>query len=174
MDKTILQKFIKEISDAVHGKWILIGGAVLPLLDIQYRVTQDIDLIGPTTSTQKDTLTLMKIAEKLGFPIETINQAASFFLHKIPQWEKELVLLHQGKHARIFRPSATLFILLKIQRLSQTDFEDCIQMLQFACQEKESIDSLTIKKEIDAHLKRKPSSEKSKRLKKLRLSLRGL
>ena len=168
MDKKNLHKFVKTVGEKLKGRWILIGGAVLPFLNIEYRITEDIDIVGSQRSTQEDYLTLMKIAEELGLPIEAINQAASFFLYKIPHWDSELVLLHRGSHAEIYRPSATLFILLKIQRLTEVDLEDCLRVLKFALKKKESVDYERIIDEINRQIKMKPQSLKLKRLKILK------
>src|SRR3989344_3724351 len=165
MEKKILEKFIHLLSDKVEGKWIIMGGCVLPLLEASSRYTQDIDIAGPSSSTQKDTLTLMEIAQTLGLPVEAINQAASFFLYKIPDWEKELVLIHKSPKASIFRPSATLYILLKLNRFSETDFKDCIKMIEYAKAHKESIDEKRIQKTIQKLLKKETSPPKINRLK---------
>ena len=167
MEKKLLEKFIHLLADQVEGKWILIGGSVLPLLEASFRHTQDIDIVGPPLSTQKDTLTLMEIAQTLGLPIEAINQAASFFLYKIPNWEKELVLIHKSSKASIFRPSATLYILLKLNRLSEIDLEDCKNMIAYAKTHHESIDKKRIQKIIRDLLKKETSEPKIKRLNEL-------
>ncbi len=171
MEKKLLEKFIHLLVNKVEGKWIIIGGSVLPLLEASSRPTQDIDIAGPPQSTQKDTLTLMEIAQSLGLPIEAINQAASFFLYKIPNWEKELVLIHKSSKASIFRPSATLYILLKLNRFSETDFEDCMKMIAYAKTHQESIDKKRIQKTIQELLKKETSEPKIKRLKEFILSM---
>src|SRR3989338_7257233 len=108
MEKKLLDKFIRLLGDEVSGDWIIIGGSVLPWLGASFRHTEDIDIVGPKNSTQKDTLTIMEIAQTLGLPIEAINQAASFFFYRILDWEKNLILIHKGSKASIFRPNATL------------------------------------------------------------------
>lgn len=171
MEKKLLEKFIHLLANKVQGKWIIIGGSVLPLLEASFRHTQDIDIVGPPNSTQTDTFTLMEIAQSLGLPIEAINQAASFFLYKIPNWEKELVLIHKNAKTSIFRPSATLYILLKLNRFSETDFEDCIKMTEYAITHKEPIDKKRIQKTIQELLKKETSTSKIKRLKDFILSM---
>ena len=171
MEKKLLEKFIHLLANKVEGKWIIIGGSVLPLLEASFRHTQNIYILSPPQSTQKDTLTLMEIAQSLGLPIEAINQAASFFLYKIPNWEKELVLIHKSSKTYIFRPSATLYILLKLNRLSETDFEDCKNMIAYAKTHQEPIDKKRIQKKIQELLKKETSEPKMKRFKELILSL---
>jgi hypothetical protein len=58
-----------------------------------------------------------------------VNSAADFFVRKIDGWRDELVPLVRGPRATIYRPSATLFLLLKIERLTAVDLDDCIALL---------------------------------------------
>ena len=167
MDRKLLHRFVKLMADRVRGQWVIIGGAVLPLLDASSRYTEDIDIVGPSSSTQKDTLALMNIAQELKLPIEAINQAASFFLHKISRWQDELVLIHKGKGIRIFRPTPTLFLLLKISRLSEYDLEDCLNMMKYANLKKEVIDVKRVSKAIQEEIKKSSNQTKTKRLKQL-------
>ncbi|MBI1860441.1 MAG: hypothetical protein HYR96_05950 [Deltaproteobacteria bacterium] len=131
IDSKTLKKFLRLAGDRLKGKWVIIGGTVLPLLGIDYRSTIDIDIAGPKGSDQTEMLTLMEIAQELSLPVEAINQAAGFFLFKIKGWEKNLVELHRGKTASLYRPNAKLYLELKIPRLNETDLEDCLRLLQF-------------------------------------------
>ncbi len=167
MDKKLLDRFLHLLGDKVSGNWVILGGSVLPLLEASTRYTQDIDLAGPPKATTADSLALMEIAESLGLPIEAVNQAAAFFLHKISGWDKEIILLHTGSKAKIYRPTATLYILLKINRLSETDLDDCIKMIHYAKTHKETLDKKRIHKIIHALIKKTDDSAKSHRLKKL-------
>ena len=135
--KLRLTSFLELAGERLTGNWVVIGGSVMALIGAEYRVTNDIDLSGPITSTQKDTLILMEIAESLGLPIEAINQAGAFFLKQIPGWEKRLIEVHRGKGAIFFRPNATLYLQLKIRRFSETDLLDCMKMLEKHSQELE-------------------------------------
>ncbi len=81
----------------------------------------------------------MKLAEDLGLPVETINQASLYFLEKIPNYIKELVILHKGKSATIYRPNVNLFIQLKVGRLSESDLADCLEFLKYARKTKEPV-----------------------------------
>lgn len=167
MDKKILDKFLHLLGEKVSGNWVIMGGAVLPLLEASSRYTQDIDVAGPSKSTVEESLALMEIAQSLGLPIEAVNQAAAFFLHKIPNWEKDIILLHKGSKAHIYRPTATLYILLKLNRLTETDLDDCIKMIQYAKAHQEIIDRKRIQKIINGHLKKSIEPVKHQRLKKL-------
>lgn len=160
----ILQKFIKKIGERLSGKWIIIGGSVLPLIHASKRYTEDIDIASPKKSSQQDSLMLMEIAQELKLPVEAINQAASFFLYRIPHWDEELVLIHRGSRGEVYRPTATLFLLLKIQRLSEIDMEDCIAMLNYAKKNKEPINRKVIFNKLFAMKKATSDKFKIKRL----------
>ncbi|MCU0822041.1 MAG: hypothetical protein MUC95_06145 [Spirochaetes bacterium] len=68
----------------------------------------------------------MDIAVKNGFPPETINFSAEYFVKKIKNWKKELVLISESPDLKIFRPSTKLFRLLKEKRGTDTDMNDII------------------------------------------------
>jgi len=139
--KEIVEIFIDRAGKELAGDWVLLGGSLSLLLGITSRVTHDIDIVGPKDARQSDTLKLMQIALDLALPVESINQAAAFFLFKVSNWQNQIVLIHKGAHARIFRPNATLFIQLKIARMSESDSEDILGMIAFAAAEDESIDT---------------------------------
>lgn len=164
INQGILKKFIKLAEKKLTGKWVIMGGAVLPLMGIEYRITNDIDIAGPKKSTQRDMLVLMEIAQTLGLPIEAINQAGAFFLHKIENWEKHLIVVSKKEKVTFYRPNATLFLLLKISRLTESDLQDCFNMLKF---EKDEIDKSRIQKEIKTVLKKNTDSDKTNRMKLL-------
>ena len=71
----------------------------------------------------------MDLASRAGLPIEAVSSAADFFVRKIDGWRDELVPLVRGPSATIYRPSATLFLLQKIERLTAVDLDDCIALL---------------------------------------------
>ncbi len=124
------QKFCELAAKELKGDWVILGGSVMVLLGVKERFTVDIDLAGPTTSTQADTLKLMTIAEKIGLAPEAINQAGAFFLNRIPNWKDNLVPIIKKKDFSLSRPNSFLFLQLKIARLSESDFGDCINMLK--------------------------------------------
>ena len=66
----------------------------------------------------------MEIAVKNGFPPETINFSAEYFVKKQKNWHKELVLMSENKNTRMYRPSKKLFRILKEQRGTETDLLD--------------------------------------------------
>jgi hypothetical protein len=162
-----LKRFLKIAGNRLSGDWVIIGGSVIPLIGGAYRVTNDIDLSGPETATQKDTVTLMEIAQEIGLPVEAINQAGAFFLKKVPSWRKQLVVVHRGKKASFFRPNATLYLLLKIPRFSESDLTDCITLIH---KHPEELNLAVLEKKLkrEANL---ASGERLKRLEKLRETL---
>ncbi len=162
--KKLLKIFLKLASLKLKGDWILLGGTVLPALGVEVRSTTDIDVAKIGESDHSDTLQLMELAEKLGLPVETINQAGSYFLNKIPDFQKHLVVLHRGTHATFYRPDLYLFVQLKIQRMSESDLQDCIEMIKF---EKGFRNFESLKKLLSAQIRRSSSAEKIKRLEKL-------
>jgi hypothetical protein len=158
VDQKLLRRFLKSAGDRLRGDWVLMGGAVLPLLGIEHRVTWDIDVAGPHDAAADQLLVLMEIAEQLGLPVEAINQAGAYFLQRIDGWEEHLVAVHEGKRARMFRPDVTLFLLLKISRLSESDLADCLAMLQYARASDEQPDVRRLKRWIRRQSKLKDTS----------------
>ncbi len=61
---------------------------------------------------------------------EAINQAGAFFLNRIPNWKDNLVPIIKKKDFSLSRPNSFLFLQLKIARLSESDFGDCLNMLK--------------------------------------------
>jgi len=118
-----------EIIKNLHGDWLLVGGALLHVLEISDRITLDIDLVPLGEITNKDQLKIMQIAEDNNFPPETINFAAEYFVKKQKNWRNELVILFENKNLKLYRPSKILFRLLKEQRGTETDLLD-IEMFE--------------------------------------------
>ncbi len=167
IDKKTLQKFLTTAGETLHGDWILIGGTVLPLLGIDSRPTVDIDLIALEKSGMEETLQLMEMAEKLGLAVESINQAGAYFLKKIPEYKKNLLLLHKGKTAKIFRPNLYLYINLKIGRLTESDLEDCINMIQYSIPLSSKEDLGLLKKLLTKEIKKSSDNSRTLKLRKL-------
>ncbi len=126
----ISKKFLELAAKELKGDWVVMGGTVMVLMGVNERFTVDIDLAGPKTATQADTLKLMTIAEKIGLAPEAINQAGAFFLNRIPRWEDNLVPILKTKHFSLSRPISFLFLQLKSARLSESDLGDCLNMLK--------------------------------------------
>ncbi len=131
LNPALLRKFLRVAGDKLKGKWLLVGGTLLPAVGIEIRSTVDIDLIGLGEREMTQNLELMELAESLGLAVESVNQAAAFFLKKTGYMLEDLLVLHKGKQATIFRPSLALYWKLKAGRLTESDFEDCRHYLRY-------------------------------------------
>ena len=138
LDRVRIERLLESAAETLTGDWVLVGGAAAAVWFAPSRTTEDIDLIGPH-GTNADLLLLMEIAESHGLPVETINPAAGFYLRRVTGWDQELVLLRQGR-AHIYRPNATLFLLLKLGRLGEKDLDDCVALLAWSEANGEPID----------------------------------
>jgi hypothetical protein len=169
-----LKTFLDRAANQLKGDWLIMGGTVLPLLGQPLRETMDIDIVRVSGKGEnEDTLQLMRLAESLGLPPETINQAGAFFLSKMKYSKKDLVLLKEGKRGRIYRPSATFFLVLKIGRMSQSDLADCKELLNYSSKRNESIERDRVL-EVIAHSRSKSSEECSTRLSELQTLIEDL
>ncbi|MGE4133904.1 MAG: hypothetical protein AB7F86_19870 [Bdellovibrionales bacterium] len=153
LNSTLLKEFLTKASNSLKGDWLLVGGTLLPAVGIDIRSTVDIDLIGLSASGNQDSLELMELAESIGLPVDSINQAAAYFLKKVGHTKKDLILLRKGKSANIYRPSVELYWRLKLGRLSETDALDCQHYLQYASGQGDEIDFKKLTKSIRESLK---------------------
>lgn len=131
LDRQRLEVIIRTIGERAAGEWLLVGGALVSIWLEPRRVTEDVDVVG-LQGTPQERYQLMEIASDLGLPIEAVNSAADFFVRRIPGWRSEIEVLHQGERGTIYRPTATLFLLLKIERLSEQDLADCRAVIGYA------------------------------------------
>jgi len=147
-------KSIRQLAEgALEGDWVLLGGALLPVLGIEIRVTTDIDLV-PLSSQGNSSLSMaFKFSEQAHLPIESVNSAALYFLEKIPKFRDHLVVLHEWEKGRLYRPNLVLFLQLKLARFSESDYLDCVEMVKL---EGSSI-KLDDKKRLKTLLKEKKS-----------------
>ncbi len=167
----MLARFLRLAGDRLEGDWVMVGGALLPLLGVRHRVTLDIDIAGPQDARGEQSLILMEIAEQLGLPVEAINQAAAFFLRRIEGWQDNLILLHRGKNAAIYRPNVTLFLLLKLGRMSESDLADCLEFIKLGAGRGEKPDGARINQAVKKMSRQALSAEKRKRIKALLAAL---
>ena len=123
-----LEALLDALSERLEGDWLLIGGALVALWLEPRRVTEDVDLVSLSGSGDQR-LQLMELAAATGLSIEAVNSAADYFVRRIPGWEREIELFRDGPKARVHRPTPTLFLLLKIGRLSDQDLADCGAMI---------------------------------------------
>lgn len=168
LDAKLLREFLRMAGDTLSGDWLLVGGTLLPAVGLDVRATVDIDLIGLSDEEGQQTLELMKIAETLGLSVETINQAASYFLKKVGYKKKDLIGLHQGKKAMIYRPSAELFWRLKVPRLSEADLLDCQHYYHYCVGHQDEINNANLLVTLRQAIALEPTQEKLERLRKLK------
>ena len=148
-----LRRFLKLAGERLTGDWVIIGGCVLPLLGIEHRVTVDLDVAGPDEADMRQSLVLMEIAEELGLTAEAINQAGAHFLRLVDDWRDHLVEVHRGTGATLHVPDATLFLLLKLRRLTESDLSDCRVMLERARTRGEPVDAVRLRAAVRGYLR---------------------
>ncbi len=129
LDRQRIESLLSAAVDKLEGEWLLVGGALVAVWLEPRRVTEDVDLIGLGGSAS-ERMSLMELAEAEGLPIEAVNSAADFFVFRVPRWRDQIELFRSGARARIHRPSPTLFLLLKLGRLSEQDLADCLLLLR--------------------------------------------
>jgi hypothetical protein len=171
LNSKLLRKLLKSAGDHLEGEWLLVGGTLLPAVGLDVRATVDIELIGLGEKESAQTLELMELAESLGLPIEMINPIGAFFLRKLSYKKEDLILLSEGKTAKIYRPSAHLYWKLKLGRLSETDLIDCQHYYHYCLGQKDSVDKAALKQILADALKSDISQDKKKRINSLKALL---
>ena len=131
LDRERLEAFLRAAEKRLEGEWLLVGGALVCLWLEPRRVTEDVDMLG-LRGTMEERLALMSLAEDLGLPVEAVNSAADFFVRRIEGWRDEIEVFRKTEQMTLYRPSTTLFLLLKIHRLSEADLSDCIALVKRA------------------------------------------
>lgn len=149
LDRQQLETVIAAAGERLEGSWLLIGGALVALWLEPRRITEDLDLIG-IEGHADERYRLMLFAESLQLPVEAVNSAADFFVRRIPGWEKEIELFRAGTQGKIYRPSPTLFLLLKMGRLSEEDLADCEALLERCRAEALPVDTARVLTALDA------------------------
>ncbi len=169
LSKERILRLVEAAGEQLTGDWVLVGGALAALWFAADRVTVDVDLISLPDRPERR-YELMDFALAQGLPLEVVNSAADFFLRRVPGWADELQLLHAGTRARIFRPTPTLFLILKCGRMSEADLRDCLGLLALVQRAGLSVD----RARVLAHLAGLPvpeSDEAAKRRESLREAL---
>jgi hypothetical protein len=138
-DHARVRAFLELAGDRLDGEWLLIGGGAAAAWFAPTRTTEDLDIVG-LAGTQDERFALMDLAIEAKLPIEAVNSAADFFVRRIAGWREHLVVLHRGQRATIYRPDGTLFLLLKLSRLSETDLEDCLTLIAHCEASVEAVD----------------------------------
>jgi hypothetical protein len=174
VDGHLMERFVAMASEELSGDWVVMGGSVLSLVGAGSRVTLDIDVAGPPESRQEQALLLMQIAERLGLSVEAINQAGAYFLHRIAGWQDRLVVVKEGRGARILRPDVTLFLQLKVRRMSESDLSDCTSFVRWCSRRGERPDMDAALGAIDESHDSCESAGQRQRLEELRTFLLAL
>ena len=169
LDRDQIEACVTAVTERLDGRWLLVGGSLVALELEPGRTTEDVDLVG-MEGTQAERFALMDLASDLGLPIETVNSAADFFVRRIPGWERELSILRAGPRATVYRPTPTLFVLLKVGRLSERDLKDCELALSRAEEEGSALDRVRIVAALDALA---PTEDAALAARRLRLRLRS-
>ncbi len=148
MDRQRIDAIVQAVADRLDGEWLLVGGSLVALWIDGRRTTEDVDLV-PVRGPKDARMALLRLAADLGLPVEALNSAADFFVERIPRWTSEIELLRKGKRGTVYRPSPTLFLLLKIRRLSEEDLADCLALLDKAAREALALDGARVLREMD-------------------------
>lgn len=149
MDRRRIDAIVQAVADRLDGDWLLVGGSLVALWIEPRRTTEDVDLV-PVRGSKDARMALLGLAADLGLPVEALNSAADFFVERIPGWTEEIAVLRKGRRGTVHRPSPTLFLLLKIRRLSEADLRDCSALLDKAARESLVVDAARVAREIDA------------------------
>jgi hypothetical protein len=149
MDRKRLEFVLARACERLTGDWLLVGGALVALWVEGRRTTEDVDLIG-MEGTQEERFALMSLAAELQLPIEAVNSAADFFVRRVAGWREELEPFLRGASATIHRPTPTLFLLLKVGRLSAQDLADCLAVIRKARDEGLRLDGDRVTQAISA------------------------
>lgn len=149
IDRARIEAFVDAAGERLDGDWLLVGGAFVALRFESRRITEDIDIIG-MRGTQEERWALMDLALALGLPVEAVNSAADFFVFRIDGWRDMTEVLHRGSRATIHGPDPTLFLLLKVGRLSERDLADCLGALAHARAAAQPVDVARVIAALDA------------------------
>ncbi len=168
VDPRSLQKFVQLVSDELQGDWAICSSVILPLINAATQVFSDIDIALPAAAEPQELLRLMGIAERLGWPVETVHFHASHYAQSVPEWRRQLLPLRKTRTCAVYRPDVNLFIGMHVRRLTETDLTDCLDYLSYALREGEEIREDYLSQLIRRHLAKADSgSGRSERLEAL-------
>lgn len=127
MDATRLQQILDYLCDELGGDWLIVGGALVRLLFDGTRGTEDLDLVRlnhPNLSDEGAKAHLFRWLIQNGLGPEWVNSAVEPFVREVTTWQSEIVLVRTGSKGKIFRPTLTLFVYLKLRRATDVDLLD--------------------------------------------------
>ncbi|HUF46831.1 MAG TPA: hypothetical protein VMM93_03385 [Vicinamibacterales bacterium] len=165
LDAKRLDAIVQSVVDRLPGDWLLVGGALVALWLDARRVTEDVDLVG-IDGTGADRRSLLGLAHDLGLPVEALNSAADYFVERIPDWREHIEPFRTGRAGRVFRPSPTLFLVLKARRLSTRDLDDCFGLLHLCSRDRLPVDATRVLSEIAVLA---PTDDEAQRARRQRL-----
>jgi hypothetical protein len=148
-DRSSIQALLALAGDRLEGEWLLIGGCAAAAWFSPSRSTEDVALIG-LGGTQAERFALMDLALAAAIPIEAVNSAADFFVRRIADWRENIVVLWRGARATIYRPNPTLFLLLKLARLTAIDLDDCLALIEHCAQTGDTLDRDRVRAQLEA------------------------
>lgn len=128
LDRQRIVEWLASVADALEGRFLVAGGAAAAAWFSPARTTEDIDIVA-IDGGNTERLALLDHAAAAGLPIEAVSSTIDYFLRAIPDWREHLVEMHRGPRATVLRPDATLFLHLKLRRLSEADLGDCVALL---------------------------------------------
>ncbi len=137
MEASTQEEILRYLLDEVGGDWFLTGGGLVRMSFDASRGTEDLDLVKISHSEQSDDSAKQMLYRWLidrGFGPEWINSAVEPFVREVSDWQKETVLARTGEKGRLFRPTITLFVYLKLRRGTEIDIGD-IQKAAQKCAE---------------------------------------
>lgn len=172
LDVKLLKKFLTLAGNKLSGEWLLLGGTLLPACGVKSRPTVDIDIVAVNEAEASEVVKVMEICEELDLPVTTVNQAANFFLEKTKYKRSDLIRLHKGKSAEILRPTVELYWKLKVLRLTEADYSDCLNYYDFCIKTGDKINKRGLRSIAEKAIKSSNSTEKINRLKNLVAKLR--
>jgi hypothetical protein len=127
-DRRRITALLDIAGETLPGEWLLIGSAAAAAWFSPHRTTDDFELIN-IAGAEAEMLAAMGFAAENGIPFEAMSSVEDFHLRRIDHWQRDIAVLHKGSRATIYRPNATLFILLKLRQLGDTDLADCVELI---------------------------------------------
>ena len=146
-DRSRIKALLAHAVEWLEGDWLLVGGALAAVWFRPERRTEDIDLVD-FTDGNSGRLRLLELAEREGIPVEALNSAADYFVRRVPDWKEQVEPWLRGSRATLWRPTPTLFLLLKVHRLSEADLQDCLLLVDHCAVEGLAVDTARVGDEI--------------------------
>lgn len=127
LQRAKIESLLDLVCQKVGGDWLLVGGSLINLTADAGRGTQDIDLVPvahPGRSEAAVFAELFQTAKGVGLDPESLNSASGFFVRQLAGWDRYLIELKSGPKGKVFRPTLTLFVALKLMRATEIDLND--------------------------------------------------